>query len=149
MVLENLALFIGGVENRIEKNKKNTVNEYDFEILHDLGFRIDISKIYIKTWVLSNLSVRIYLEQTFLIEFENMNRDYVFDTRKSHLVEKDFFSNGKIDLVDFRKVFNVFWNAWEFFVMTARKSAYYYLKNTENKKIMEEFKSKISIGCNW
>ncbi len=33
MELENLSLFIWGVENRIEKNKKNTTRSYDLEIL--------------------------------------------------------------------------------------------------------------------
>lgn len=149
MELENLSLFIHGVENRIRKNKKNTTKEDDLEILRDLGFRVDISKIYIKTCVLSDLSVRIYLEQTFLVEFENMDLDHVCDIRETHLVEKDFFSNGKIDLLDFKKVFSSFWGAWSLFVREAKKNAYYYLKRKENEKIMEEFKRKIAIGYDW
>lgn len=149
MELESLALFIGGVENRIIKSKKNTTKEYDLEILRDLGFRVDISKIYIKTWVLKDFSVRIYLEQTFLMGFENIDLDYVTEIRETHLVEKDFFSNGKIDLWEFQKVFKVFWNTWNSFVILAKRNAYYYLKRNNNSKLMEEFKSKIAIGYDW
>ncbi|WP_407927354.1 hypothetical protein [Helicobacter pylori] len=42
MELENLSLFIYGVENRIEKYKKNTTKEYDLEILRDLGLMMII-----------------------------------------------------------------------------------------------------------
>lgn len=149
MELENMALFIYGVENRIRKNKINTTKEYDLEILRDLGFRVDISKIYIKTWVLSDFSVKTYLEQTFLVEFDNIDLDYVCDIKTTHLVEKDFFSNGKVDLWDFQKVFNVFWNDWSSFVKIAKREAYYYLQREKNEKIMEEFKSKIAIGYDW
>lgn len=150
MELENLALFIYGVENRIRKNKINTTKEYDLETLRDLGFIVDISEIYIKTCVLSDFSVKTYLEQTFLVEFDNIDLDYVYDIRKTHLVEKDLFSNGKIDLWDFKKVFNVFWNTWSMFVSTAKRNAYYYLqrKEKESGKI-EKFKSKITIGYDW
>ncbi|WP_158079747.1 hypothetical protein, partial [Helicobacter pylori] len=90
-----------------------------------------------------------YIEQTFLIEFGNIDFDYVFDIRETHLVEKDFFSNVKIDLLDFKKVFNIFWNTWTIFVSEAKRKAYYYLKREKHEKIMEEFTSKIAIGYDW
>lgn len=149
MELEDLSLFIYGVENRVKENKKNTTKEYELEFLRDLGFKVDISKIYIKTWDLSNSSVITCLEQTFLIEFENMDLDHVLDTRETYWVEKDYFSNGKIDLLDFKKVFYFFWVAWNNFVREAKRNVYYYLKRKKHEKIMEEFKSKIAIGYDW
>lgn len=149
MELENLALFIKGVENRIEKRKENTTKEDDLEILRGLGFRVDISNIYIKTWVLSDFSVKAYLEQTFLVEFDNVDLDYVCDIRETHWLGKDFFSNGKIDLCDFQKIFNVFWNTWSSFVSIAKREAYYYLKRKKYEKRMEKFKSEIAINYDW
>ena len=149
MELNDLSLFISGVENRLEKSKKNTTKDYDLEILRDLGFNIDISKIYIKTWVLNDFSVRVYLEQSFLIEFGNTDLDYVFDIKETHKVEKDLFSNDKIDLLDFNKIFNVFFNTWSIFVSQAKKRAYYYLQREKLKKLIGEFRSKIAIGYDW
>ncbi len=149
MGLENLDLLVYGVENRIEKFKKNSTFKYDLEILEDLGFMVEVGKIRIKIWVLNEFSIIPHLEQEYNISFCNFDLDKVFFAKNVLELEKDLFANGAIELGDFNKIVRRFWEAWKFFACEVTKNAYYYLKRKNYNELMKGFKSKIAIGYNW